>query len=77
MGDTIERLAGQREAPFGDIETWGEDNIKMYPWEIRCYDVDWIGLADDKEQRRARVSTVMARDLLSTSVMKRRIIKDI
>ena len=57
----------------------GEDNIKTYPSEIECYDVDWIGLGDDKDQRRARVSTemnlqasLMTRNLLTKSAIKRR-----
>jgi hypothetical protein len=35
------------------------DNIKMDLREIRWGDIDWIDLAQDRDQRRAPVNTVM------------------
>jgi hypothetical protein len=35
------------------------DNIKVNLGEIGLRDVDWIGLAQDKEKRRASVNAIM------------------
>jgi hypothetical protein len=35
------------------------DNIKMDLVEVGCGDVDWTGLAEDKNKRRALVNMVM------------------
>ena len=35
------------------------NNIKMDLQEVRCGHVDWIGLAQDRDRRRALVSAVM------------------
>jgi hypothetical protein len=35
------------------------DNIKMDIGEIACCDVDWIGLAQDRDKLRALVNAVM------------------
>jgi hypothetical protein len=35
------------------------DNIKMGLRDIGCNDVDWIDLAEDRDQWRALVNTVM------------------
>jgi hypothetical protein len=35
------------------------DNIKMDLTELLCSGMDWIDLADDREQWRALVNTVM------------------
>jgi hypothetical protein len=35
------------------------DNIKIDPREIGWEDMDWIDLADDRDQWRALVNTVM------------------
>jgi hypothetical protein len=37
---------------------WDDDN-RMYLREIGCEGVDWIHLAQDKDQRRAFVNTAM------------------
>jgi hypothetical protein len=44
--------------PRKEADHW-EDNIKMDLRRIRCDDVDWIVLAQDKDQWRALVNTVM------------------
>jgi hypothetical protein len=36
-----------------------EDNIRMYLMEIGWKSVDWVHLAQDRDQRRALVNTVM------------------
>jgi hypothetical protein len=36
-----------------------EDNIRMDLWEIKLEGVDWIHLAQDKDQWQAAVNTVM------------------
>jgi hypothetical protein len=38
---------------------WWVDNIKMYLREIGCGGMDWIDLAQDRDQRRALVKRVM------------------
>jgi hypothetical protein len=36
-----------------------EDNIRMDLKEVRCGDMDWIGLAQDRDRWRAIVNAVM------------------
>jgi hypothetical protein len=48
----------ERKRPLGrPIRRW-VDNIKLYLREIGCDGVDWIDLAQDKDQWRALVNTV-------------------
>jgi len=35
------------------------DNIRVYPQEVGCVYMDWIGLAQDRDRLRALVSAVM------------------
>jgi hypothetical protein len=42
----------------GKTKTW-VDNIKMDLREIGCDDIDWIDLAQNRDQWRALVNTVM------------------
>jgi hypothetical protein len=35
------------------------DNIRMYLGEVGCGDVDWIGLAQDRNRWRALVNSVL------------------
>jgi hypothetical protein len=37
---------------------WG-DNIRMHLQEVECGDMDWIGLAQDRERWRALANAVM------------------
>jgi hypothetical protein len=50
-------LEGKR--PLGRPRHRWEDNIKMDLKEIECGDMDWINLADDRDQRQALVNTIM------------------
>jgi hypothetical protein len=64
MGETRNAyriLVGKPEGkrPLGRPRCRWVDNIKMVLSEIGWDSVDWIGLAQDREQRRARVNTVM------------------
>jgi len=43
----------------GDPRRRWEDNIKMDLQEVGCLDVDWIGLAQDRDRWRALVNVVM------------------
>jgi hypothetical protein len=54
-------LAGKPEGkrPFGRRKSRWKDNIKMDLREIGREDVDWIHLAQDRDQLRAFVYTVM------------------
>jgi hypothetical protein len=45
--------------PLGRPRRRWEDNIRMYLREIGWGDVDWIDLAQDRDQWRALVKTVM------------------
>jgi hypothetical protein len=50
----------QREkSPLGRSRRRWVDNIKMYLLEISLGDVDWIGLAQDRDKLRALVNAVM------------------
>jgi hypothetical protein len=48
----------QRQRPFTPTYRW-EDNIRMNLEEIGWEDVDWIQLAQDRDQWWALVNTVM------------------
>jgi len=44
---------------WGDLGIDGVDNIRMDPQEVGCGDMDWIGLAQDRDSWRTLVSAVM------------------
>jgi hypothetical protein len=54
-------LVGKPEGkrPLGRPRRGWEDNIKMDLREIGCGGIDWIDLAQDRDQWRALVNTVM------------------
>jgi hypothetical protein len=54
-------LAGKTEGrkPLGRPRRRREDNIRRDLVEISCEGVDWIHLAQDRDQWRAAVNTVM------------------
>ena len=45
--------------PLGRHKRRWVDNIKMDLQEVRCGNMDWIGLAQDRERWRTVVSAVM------------------
>jgi hypothetical protein len=45
--------------PLGKPRLEGEDNVKMELKETKCCGVDWIELAQGRNQWRALVNTVM------------------
>jgi hypothetical protein len=49
----------ERERPLGRPRRRWKDNIKMDLRERGWSDMDWIDLAQDRDQRRALVNTVM------------------
>jgi hypothetical protein len=49
----------QRERPLGRPRRRWVDNIKMDLLEMGWGGVDWIGLAQDRDKRRALVNAVM------------------
>jgi hypothetical protein len=49
--------------PLGRSRRRFVDNIKMYLREIGCGGVDWIDLAQDRNQWRALVNAVLTRNL--------------
>jgi hypothetical protein len=49
-------LVGKR--PLGRPRLRWEDNVRMDLQEVRCGCEDWIGLAQDRDRRRALVSAV-------------------
>jgi hypothetical protein len=53
----IGELEGNR--PLGRPRSRWEENIKMGLREIEWGDIDWIDLAQDRDQWRALVNTVM------------------
>jgi hypothetical protein len=46
----------EEERPLGRPRCRWEDNIKMDLQELGCGGVDWIGLAQDRDRRRAIVN---------------------
>jgi hypothetical protein len=52
-------LVGKPEETIKKTKMWVGDNIKMNLSEIGWGDMDWIDLAQDTEQLRALVKTVM------------------
>jgi hypothetical protein len=61
MRSAYKSLVGKPEGkrPFGRPRRRWEDNIGMDLWEIGWEGVDWIHLAQDRDQWWAIVSTVM------------------
>jgi hypothetical protein len=53
----VGKLEGKR--PHGRPRRMWECNIRMYLREIGCEVVEWMHLAQDREQWRALVNTVM------------------
>jgi hypothetical protein len=47
------------ERPLGRPRRWWVDNIKMDLAEVGWGDVDWIGLAQDRNRLRALVNSVL------------------
>jgi hypothetical protein len=45
--------------PLGIPRHRWEDNIRMDLQEVGCRDMDWIGVAQDRERWRATVNAVM------------------
>jgi len=54
---TVGKLEGKR--PVGRPRRRWEDNIKMDLQEVRCGDVDWIELAQDRDSWRDLLTAVM------------------
>jgi hypothetical protein len=54
-------LVGKSEGkrPLGRPRRTWEDNITMDLQEVRCGDMDWIGLAQDRDTWRAIVNAVI------------------
>jgi hypothetical protein len=54
-------LVGKPEGkrPLGRPRCWWEDNIKMDLRKIGWYGMDWIDLAQDRDQWRALLNTLM------------------
>jgi hypothetical protein len=51
--------ANLRETPLGRPGRKWHDNIEMNLREIGCGDMDWIGVAQDRDRWRALVNAVM------------------
>jgi hypothetical protein len=45
--------------PLGRPRHGWEDNIKMYLQEVRCGDMEWVDVAQDRDWWRALVNAVM------------------
>ena len=54
-------LVGKPEGkrPLGRTRRRWKDNIKMYLQEVKCGDMDWIELAQDRDMWRAHVNAIM------------------
>jgi hypothetical protein len=53
----VEKPEGKR--PLGRPRRRWEDNIRKDLQEVGCGGMDWIGLAQDRDRRRALVNAVM------------------
>jgi hypothetical protein len=49
----------ERKTPLGRPRRRWEDDIGMDLQEVRCGDMDWIGLAQNRDRWRAVVNAVM------------------
>jgi hypothetical protein len=49
----------ERKRPLGRPRRRWVNSIRMYFGEMRCGDVDWIGLAQDKNRWRAFVNSLL------------------
>jgi hypothetical protein len=60
-GNAYRLLAGEPEGnrPLGRPRRRWVDNIRMDPLEVRWGDIDWIGLAQDRDMWRALVNSVL------------------
>jgi hypothetical protein len=60
-GNTYRLLAGKPEGKrqLGRPKCRWVDNIRMDLVEVGCGDVDWIGLAQDRDRWRALVNSVL------------------
>jgi hypothetical protein len=52
-------LSPEGKRPLGRPRCRREDNIKMDLQEVGCGDMDWIGLAQDRDRWQALVNVVM------------------
>jgi hypothetical protein len=61
LRNTYSILVGKPEVkrPFGRHRRRWEDNVRIDVREIRWEVVDWVHLAEDRDQCRALVNTVM------------------
>jgi hypothetical protein len=59
----------EEKRPLGRPRHRWEDNIKMDLREVGCRDMDWIGLAQDRDSWRVLVNAVMN---LRVPALKRR-----
>jgi len=61
MRNTYKILVGKREGKrsLGRPSRRWKDNIRMCLKGVRCEDVDWIKLVDDRDLSRAAVNAVM------------------
>jgi hypothetical protein len=62
MGEKcVQSLAGKPEEnrPLGILRRSWEDNIRIDLREIRCETVDWIQVAEDRDQWRVLVNRIM------------------
>jgi hypothetical protein len=59
--NTYKLLVGKPEGkrPLGRLRCKWVDNIRMDLGEVGWGDVDWIGLAQDRNRRRALVNSVL------------------
>jgi hypothetical protein len=61
MSNAYRLLVGTPEGkrPLGRPRRRWVDDIRMYLGEVGCGDVDWIGLAKDRNRWRALVNSVL------------------
>jgi hypothetical protein len=65
----------EKKSPLGRYRRRWEDNIRMDLREMGCEFVDWIHLAQDKDQWRAVLNTVMVDVELSLCLTKHHAMK--